>query len=141
MATLATDLRILEAIYREYGDLFKERSKIDVSDRSKIYVPIDIDKIGEMLHINADELFGRLYYHLDQKFRYDQDNGAKVHLFSIVVGSEKHCINYPYLAGILADYQQQDLRNRWALRLSILSLIIAAAAFVAQVLGEVANAA
>ena len=133
MTAVPTDLKIFETLYRKYAEDFAVRSKASEAGQSKIYVPIDVDGVAKELGTDAHILFGRLYYHLDHRYRYKQDNGAMVHLFAIVVGAEKHCINYPYLAGLLADYRLQDRRKQWALGISILSIAIAAAALLAQI--------
>ena len=141
MAKIPTDLKIFEALFKTYEGEFEVRSRMERNGQSKTYVPIEIDSVAKQLGTDAHLLFGRLYYHLDERYRYQQGNGAMVHLFAIVVGAEKHCINFPYLVGLLADYRSQDRRNRWALGISIVSIIIAAAALLAQVIGSTASAA
>jgi hypothetical protein len=141
MSKIPTDLKIFETLYKAYESEFESRSQSETSGQSKIYVPVDIDEVAKKLGTDAHILFGRLYYHLDERYRYQQDNGSMVHLFAIVVGDEKHCINFPYLVGLLADYRLQDRRNLWALGISILSIVIAAAALLAQLVGSNADAA
>jgi hypothetical protein len=55
-------------------------------------------------------MFGRLYYHLDHKYRYKQDDGSHVNLFAFKVRKEMHCVNFPYLCGILSE-KQVDFRR------------------------------
>jgi hypothetical protein len=133
MSKLPTDLQVLENIYRMYAKDFKTFSRDEPSRAAKIYVPIDVAAVAKRLDTDAHELFGRLYYHLDHKYRYRQDDGSFVHLFAFAVGNDRHCINYPYLAAVLSALRQEDSRNAWSLRFSILSLILAAAAIVAQI--------
>jgi hypothetical protein len=42
------------------------------------YVPIDLIKVASRLNCKSELLFGRLYYHLDQKYRYKKDSGDRV---------------------------------------------------------------
>ena len=100
MTKLSTDREILEAIYAEYAAAYRQMQLDDSGSAQKIYVPINIPRIAKKLKNDAHILFGRLYYHLDQKHRYKQDDGSSVHLFAFQVGNERHCINYPYLAAM-----------------------------------------
>lgn len=130
---LSTDREILESIYRDYAGAFSKISLTDDKDSSKIYVPIDVRAIAQRLDNDAHVLFGRLYYHLDHKFRYKQDNGALVHLFAFKVGDERHCINYPYLAAILSEYREQHSSNRKSFWLAVAALVLSLGAIVAQI--------
>jgi hypothetical protein len=109
------------------------------SASAPIYVPIDCGKIADRLNADPGRIFGRLYYHLDYKYRYKQSNGSEVHLFAFMVGKQLRCINVPYLEGILAeklDERRNVLRPRIitaaSLAVSILSLIVAALALQAK---------
>jgi len=75
-------------------------------------------------------LFGRLYYYLDKKHGYKQDDGTLVPLFSLKVGEDTHCVNFPLLASVLASLQSEHLRFRRATIISIISLIVSALALV-----------
>lgn len=79
-------------------------------------------------------LFGRLYYHLDAKHRYTQDGGAQVHLFTLMVGDQMHCVNFPYLAAVLAERDVEHRRQLWSLWVSITALALSVASIIAQVL-------
>jgi len=136
MNKLPTDLEILEHIYKTYSDDF-QRYPIEEKDRSAlIYVPIDVTQIAESLQSNPQIMFGRLYYHLDQKYRYTQDDGSKVHLFAFKVEKDHHCINYPYLAAIVSERKTEHKRNLLALSLSILSLTIAVVSLIVNVVSK-----
>ena len=124
---------ILESIYNDYADAFNKISLADDKDSSKIYVPIDVRAIAQRLDNDAHVLFGRLYYHLDHKFRYKQDNGALVHLFAFKVGDKRHCINYPYLAAILSEYREQHSYSRKSFWLAVAALVLSLGAIVAQI--------
>lgn len=134
MRQLPTDLKILECLYAMYADTFREFSRENPTRDAKIYVPIDVRRVAQSLKTDPHVLFGRLYYHLDHKYRYDQENGARVHLFAFQTGNDRHCINYPYLAAILSEQRTEHRRNLWAIVLSIISLILALASIIAQVI-------
>lgn len=133
MNKLPTDLEILECIYTTYADSFREYSKADPNRSCKIYVPIDVRRVAELLQTDPFILHGRLYYHLDEKYGYTQDNGSEVHLFSHKVGDNLHCIHYPFLAAIVSEKTTEHRRNLWALWVSILSLGVALSSMVVAI--------
>lgn len=133
MNKLPTDLAIFECIYAMYRETFVSYKKGESIRSSKIYVPIDVDAVAERLQTDPYELFGRLYHHIDHKHHYEHDDGSHVHLFALAAGEDRHCINFPYLSAVLAERRLEDKRNRWALGISIISLILALAAVIAQV--------
>jgi len=136
MPRLPTDLEIFESIYADYADAFRTFAREEPNRATKIYVPIDVPAIATKLNTDAHELFGRLYYHLDHKFRYKQDDGSLVHLFAFAVGGDRHCINYPYLAAILSEHRLEDTRRKWALRISGVALAVSLATFISRFVGS-----
>jgi hypothetical protein len=107
----STDARILEQIYDDYVDEFERIADATDESESKVYLSINIPALAKKLEINKHVLFGRLYYHLDKKYRYmDEESGAWTHLFAKVVGSKKHCIHFPYLSAVVAE-QQREIRR------------------------------
>jgi hypothetical protein len=70
---------------------------------------------------------------LDAKYRYKQDDDAQVHLFSIQVGSERHCVNFPYLAAVLAEKNEEHKRQLWSLGLSFVALVLSVASIIAHI--------
>ena len=74
---------------------------------SKIYVPIDIELIAEKFGVDSEIIFGRLYYYLDKKYSYKNEDGsiAKFFVNSLHAGSskEKHLINFPLLDIIVSE--------------------------------------
>ena len=124
MTKIPTDLKILGVIYDRYYDNFHAYSDENKIRSSKIYVPIDVEEIAKSLKVDVDIIFGRLYYHLNEKFSYKHD-GSKVEFFALCVGSDRHCINFPYLASVLADLEDQNRKYRTATTIAVLSLIIA----------------
>lgn len=95
-----------------------------------MYVPIDLAIIAREFGIDGDIIFGRLYYYLDKKHGYKQDDGTLVPLFSLRVGEDSHCVNFPLLASVLASLQSEQLRFRRATIISIISLILSALALI-----------
>ncbi len=120
---LPTDLKILNHLYDGYYETFVK----DKTSRSgNNYIPIDIDRLAEDLGVHVDMMFGWLYYHLDKKHRYKQDDGALVHLFALKVGDEKHCVHFPYLGAVLAGLRAERRKLLTATTIAIISLIVAA---------------
>ena len=121
-----TDREILQKIHDRYLDQFGqfERDNIGNERSSKIYVPIDCAAIAKDLRVDPDIVFGRLYYHLDKKYGYTQDNGAKVHLFTMAIGKDRHAVNFPMLSAVLAELQQSWFRFTAPLVISGIALVI-----------------
>lgn len=124
MKKTPTDLELLNAIYDRYYDEFAKYSKEERLRNSKIYVPIDCSEIAKQLGVNADIIFGRLYYHLENKYGYTHEDGSKVCFFACKVGGDPHCINFPYLASVLATLMLENRRFNITTWIAILALII-----------------
>lgn len=130
---LPTDLQILDAIYDRYYETYAKYAKGDKSRSTKIYVPIDIQEIAQDLKVDEDIIFGRLYYHLEHKHGYKQDDGSSVHFFSLCVGSDVHCVNFPLMASVLADLRGQSRKYTMATCIAVVSVIIAVASIVISI--------
>lgn len=125
MRKLPTDIQILKAIYDTYYHEFIAYEKRGGQKRSsKMYVPIDIEKISRMFGADSDLIFGRLYYHLENKFGYKDNDGGRVHFFALRIGSDIHCVHFPYLASVLATMKSENRKFIIATTLSIAALII-----------------
>lgn len=113
MSKLPTDRQILRKIHDKYYNQFIDFNKGDFSSTrdTKIYAPIDIILIAKELKADPEIIFGRLYYHLDKKYRYEQSDGSKVNLFALRVVKDIHAVNFHYF--------QQNCRN-WKNHLSVL---------------------
>jgi hypothetical protein len=133
MRRLPTDLELLNAVYERYYSDFVAHSRADPIRDSKIYVPIEIDEIARAFKVDPHLVFGRLYYHLDAKYRYKQDSGAMVHFFTLGVGDDRHCVNFPYVASVLADLRDQHRKNYIATAIALVSLIISLVSVVISV--------
>jgi hypothetical protein len=124
MKKLPTDLEILNAIYEQYYETFAHYTDDNGSRRSKVQVPIDIHKIAADLKVDGDIIFGRLYYHLNKKYAYLKENGAKVSFFELMIDKDKHCINFPLMASVLADLRDKEQKHNISMGIAIGSIII-----------------
>ncbi|HEY2865363.1 MAG TPA: hypothetical protein VGK37_17220 [Casimicrobiaceae bacterium] len=127
MNKLPTDRYVLERIFRMYESAYPGPKGASERGENDPYVAIDVHAIAKELGCNPELLFGRLYYHLDQKYRYKQDNGPTVSLFELKVGSKRHAVQFPDLASILAGFNQEFRRYVLTLAVSCLSLGLAIA--------------
>jgi len=134
MKILPTDLQILNTIYNKYYDKFISFSKKDSDRISKIFIPIDIALIAEELKVDVDIIFGRLYYHLESKYGYQNPDGTKVSFFTIKAGTDINCINFPYMASVLANLREKEKKYTAATVIAIISLFIAGASSIIAVI-------
>lgn len=128
--SVPTDLQILQKIYDIYYDDFCAYDKDKTIRDAKIFVPIDCKLIAEKLGTNGDIVFGRLYYHLANKYKYtDHDNGRApvVRLFEFQIGKDCKCVHFPFMASVLADLKTQDRRFKLTLTASFAALCISIA--------------
>ncbi|QXG48968.1 hypothetical protein [Pseudomonas viridiflava] len=124
---LPSDRAILERIYKLYYEEFKNYSSGDSNGRrSKIYVPIDCKMIAQDFDVDADIIFGRLYYHLQKKHGYTNEDGSKVVFFDKVT-REEHCINFPLMSSVLAGLQEDANKFRTATWISTCALTVSIA--------------
>jgi hypothetical protein len=75
-----TDRLLLKKIYDLYFNKFCELQNFEGDVESQIHVEIECEQIAKELGLPTQLVFGRLYYHLEKRHRYQQDNGAWVHL-------------------------------------------------------------
>lgn len=121
---LPTDQDVFEYIYKNYFDDFvmndwnKNRS-------TKIYVPINCKQIADYFKTDGDIVFGRLYYYLNNRYSYINDENSKVYLFALKVGQDFHCINFPLLTSILSSMRRENKILKVNIVLTIISLMIA----------------
>ena len=124
MKKLPTDRRILKIIYKKYAKTFEQYSVDNKSRSAKMYVPIDIESIAKRFKTDPDMIFGRLYYHLDKKYGYKQENGSEVHLFTLMAGADKHCVPFPYLAAVLVSMESENKKFLITIVLSVAAITI-----------------
>jgi len=119
-----TDLEILEAIYnRSYNSFISYKDNNEVRE-SKIYVPIDIEKIAYDLKVDEDIIFGRLHYHLENKYGYVNENDKHVYFFANRFGNDIHCVNFPYLSAVLSKLRDRNNKYFITQAIAITALII-----------------
>lgn len=120
---LPTDLKLLDAIFRDYARTFASYSSDGAERSSKIWVPIDIEALAKRFGVDPDMVFGRLYYHMNGKYR--QPHGDEVlEFFQLRVGNDKHCVNFPFLASVVADLREDRGRFLIATAIAMVSLVI-----------------
>jgi len=122
-----TDLEILDAIYDRYYQTFTAWRKDSPSNErnTKTYVPIDIAAVAKRLGVDGDIVFGRLYYHFQEKHGIKrEDDGSTVPFFKLELSGERHCVNFPLLSSVLAELQRDARKDRWAVGIALLALAI-----------------
>jgi hypothetical protein len=130
MSTNVTDRILLKKIYDTYYQEFCDYEKAPESRDTKILVPIDCKVIAKHLKLDPNLVFGRLYYHLDKKYGYKREDGSHVSLFSLQSGSDRHTVNFPLLAAVLAELEQSYYRFTLPLFISAFALFISVAAYI-----------
>lgn len=131
-----SDLSVLEAIYEEYHHEFSRFSRGGENSRqTKVFVPVDCQKIAQRLGVDGDIVFGRLYYHLEQKHGYKRPDGSNVAFFVLQAGNDRRCVNFPLLASVLARLQEEDSKARHATFLAWFAIGVSFISVVATVLG------
>lgn len=127
---IPTDLQILNAIYAASFDNYAAYSDANQNRSSKSYVPIDIAAIAKNLNTEVDLVFGRLYYHLEKKYGYKNDDNSFTHFFAPRVGADRHCVNFPYMASVLATLRTEDRKYRLATVMAAVSLFLSVLSFI-----------
>ncbi|MGF6222623.1 hypothetical protein [Pseudomonas sp. YL-218 TE3947] len=123
-----SDLKILNAIYKMYYKEFKNYTADGENSRcSKVYVPINCKMIAKKLKVDDDIVFGRLYYHLEEKYGYKRADDSRVAFFSLRVGPDDKCINFPLLASVLAGLQEESNKFQLSTWLSSIAIVISVA--------------
>ena len=120
-----TDLQILEEIYRRYYSVYETYSDESPNRSSKVYVPINIQKIADHFGIDSDIIFGRLYYHLEPRYGF-KDGDSRIHFFALKVGGDRHAVQFLLLASAIADLRDIRKKHLIATWLSIAALIVSA---------------
>lgn len=112
-------------IYKLYYEEFQNYSyEVESGRPSKIYVQISCQAVAERLSVDKNIVFGRLYYHLQKKHGYTQDDGSKV-LFFGAVENNLHSVNFPLLGSVLAGLQEEASKFRLATGIFFLAMAVA----------------
>lgn len=122
MAKAPTDLQILDAIYERYYGDFALHSDVEPTRGSKIHVPIDCKAIAKALGTDPDIVFGRLYYDLERRYGYKQTDGPAVCFFTLQAGRERHTINFPYLASVVANLRSERRNQLMTTTIAVISI-------------------
>lgn len=128
-----SDLIVLRLIYKLYYEEFTNFSKeagAENGRKSKIFVPIDCKLIANKLNVDADIVFGRLYYHMQEKYGYTKEDGSKVAFYSPIAGETSRCVNFPLLASVLAGLEDENSKAQAAIYLSLFATAVAIIAIV-----------
>ncbi|WP_152670608.1 hypothetical protein [Rubrobacter aplysinae] len=120
-------------IYKKYYEDFLNHSEDRPIRSSRIYVPISVDEVAGELKTDGDIVFGRLYYHLDERYGYRTEDDKMVHLFAREVEEDWHCVNFPYVVSILASLQEENRKYRTATLVSVTSLFVAAVSLILSI--------
>lgn len=123
---IPTDETLLAAIYNKYLKTFSDWSDDNKTRVAKIWVPIDIDALGKKYRCDPDLIFGRLYYHMNEKYGSSTGDGQNVNFFNMRLANDRHVVNFPLLTSVLADLQDNRKRFIISTRLAALSLVVSA---------------
>lgn len=130
---IVTDREILRCIYDMYQQQYPGPELPGGKRKNDPYLPISVREVAAKLGTSPEMLFGRLYYHLDAKYRYKDSEGAETHLFAMKVGEQMHCVHFPYLSATLAEHEAKHRQFWWTLWISIAALILSAASIISQI--------
>ena len=110
-----TDLQLLQAIYEEHRDAYNRTASTGPT------VPIDYEAVVRRLEINAQSVYGRLYYSLNPRYEARYEDAPRKERFTARLDAPD-VINFPLLEAPLADHWQEDRRASWSLRVSLASV-------------------
>ena len=128
MPKLVTDYKILKTIYDSYYNDYLSFKEGDRATRN--YVPIDIERVAKKLSVDSDLLSGRLYFHLDKKYRYQEEENVFVHLYTPRIGKDNNAIHFPLLVSVLASLHNDHTKFIWATGFSVIALSLSILNFV-----------
>jgi hypothetical protein len=123
---IPTDEDLLANIYTKYLKTFSDWSEEDKTRVAKIWVPIDIDSMAKKYRCDPDLIFGRLYYHMNEKYGSRTGDGQDVNFFNMRLAKDRHVVNFPLLTSVLADLQDDRKRFIVSTRMAALSLVVSA---------------
>jgi len=127
MAKLHTDREILRCIYDMY--------RTDYPEKGDPLIPIDLAAVAAKLGCTPHLLFGRLHYDMGTRLKHRSPNDPNLTLasvFEMKAGNQRHVVNFPYLAAVLAALQEQRRRDLWTVWLSVGAIVVAVGSAVLQ---------
>jgi hypothetical protein len=110
---LFTDKRLLEAIYDVHADEYSRLVVAQPRPQAFFYLPVDFEKVAQKVSSDADTVFFRLHYTLENKYGYKDGAGVQVHLFAYTIGDRFRCINFPYMCSIIAQLNDSERSLFW----------------------------
>ena len=131
---LPTDRYLLQCIYDMYQADYPGPKAAAGPGANDPYVPINVHAVAAKVGMSPELVFGRLYFHLDQKYRYKHDNGVTVSLFTLKVEEKRHAVQFPYLASILAAQNQEFRRFAVGLTMSSVALGVSLVSLLVSIL-------
>lgn len=131
---LPTDRYVLECIYKTYESAYPGPEDASGRGINDPFVPIDLHVVAKKVGCSPELLFGRLYFHLNQKHRYKQESGASVSLFELNIQNKGHAVQFPYLAAILAGLNQEFRKQLVTYGVSFVALGISLASLAVSIL-------
>ncbi len=123
---IPTDETLITLIYQRHLKEFSDWSEDNKTRVAKIWVPIDIDVLAKKFRCDPDLIFGRLYYHMNEKYGSRTGDGQDVNFFNMRLANDRHVVNFPLLTSVLADLQDNRKRFIISTRLAALSLVVSA---------------
>jgi len=123
---IPTDETLLATIYKRHLNDFSDWSEENKTRVTKIWVPIDIEALGKRFRCDPDLIFGRLYYHMNEKYASSTGDGQDVNFFNMRLANDRHVVNFPLLTSVLADLQDNRKRFIISTRVAALSLVVSA---------------
>jgi len=73
--------------------------------------------------MDIELLWGRLYYHLDKKYSF-QNNNEITHLFLAKIGDDRNAINFPLLSATASELNESHKRFTVPIALSIIAVAV-----------------
>lgn len=119
-----TDLELLEEIYKRYYSVFAGHSREEPTRSTKMFVPINIRELADHFNVDADIVFGRLYYDLEPKYGFENSDGTKVPFFYLKTGDDTNVVHFPLLASVVAKLRDERKKHLIATWISISALVI-----------------
>lgn len=152
MKKTPTDLEILDFIYNKYYQEYISFNKDKPQRETKIFVPLDIDKIASNFDVDKDIIFGRLYYHLNNMYSYKRDSVTVSFFQNEILGAiggageitrivkkDIHAINFPYAASVLASLRDENKKYKTATLIGWISTGISLIAIVISIIALTVN--